>query len=142
MKREKIYWLPVFGIWAAIALVEIIHGIFRRLVMEPRMGELPARQISVVSSSLLALLITFICYDLLKIRQTISLLLVGVIWVGITLFFDFWMGLLLDTSWQRIALEFNPGQGQLSLWGVLVIALSPLIVSKLRRPRQVFSSRV
>ena len=51
------------GIWLTLIAVESIHGVMRRLFIEPELGDLPARQLSVVTG---ALLITLVYWFTLK----------------------------------------------------------------------------
>ena len=41
------------SIWLTLVTVETIHGVIRRLVMEPLLGDFPARQVSVFTGALL-----------------------------------------------------------------------------------------
>ena len=37
--------LRAFAVWLILVFVETIHGVFRRLVLEPLIGDFPARQV-------------------------------------------------------------------------------------------------
>jgi len=41
------------GIWLTLVAVESIHGLMRRLLLEPQLGDLRARQVSVFTGAVL-----------------------------------------------------------------------------------------
>ena len=41
------------GIWVTLVAVESLHGAMRRIVLEPHLGDLTARQVSVLTGSVL-----------------------------------------------------------------------------------------
>ena len=62
-----------------------------------------------------------------------ELLLVGLIWLVLTMTFEFLFGrFVAGLSWEWIASDFNLLAGGLMLLGLLVLIFSPMIASKLR----------
>ena len=57
----------VFGrallFWLLLIAVEVLHGMLRRLLLVPMIGDLPARQVGVFVGSALILALTTICFD-------------------------------------------------------------------------------
>lgn len=47
----------VVGIWLTLISVESIHGVIRRLFLEPQLGDLRARQVSVFTGAVLIILV-------------------------------------------------------------------------------------
>ena len=45
------------GIWLTLVAVESIHGVMRRLFLEPQLGDLRARQVSVFTGTVLSALV-------------------------------------------------------------------------------------
>ena len=45
------------AIWLMLVAVESIHGLMRRLLLEPHFGDLPARQLSVFTGTVLIILV-------------------------------------------------------------------------------------
>jgi hypothetical protein len=45
------------GIWLMLVAVESIHGVMRRLFLEPQLGDLRARQVSVFTAAVLIALV-------------------------------------------------------------------------------------
>src|SRR5262249_6512075 len=73
--------LRALAVWLIFLVVESVNGIFRRLVLEPRVGDFSARQIGVVSGSILILVVTYLCVGWIGTKTTTQLTLIGVLWV-------------------------------------------------------------
>ena len=67
--------------------------------------------------------------------RTTELLLVGFLWLGLTLAFEVLFGrFVVGASWERIGADYNVLEGGLLPFGMLVLLLSPLIAGKIRGP--------
>lgn len=131
-QERRSHLFRAFLVWLLIAAAETVHGILRSLFMVPAMGDLRARQIGVLSGSLIIL--TIVCSSITWIgaRGTRQLLKVGLMWVVLMASFEIVVGWLLGLPWQRIAAEINPWQGGFLLVGMAVLAMSPFIAAATR----------
>ena len=95
------------GIWLTLVAVESIHGVMRRLLLEPQLGDLRARQVSVFTG---------------------AALIASVFW--------FTLGWLRPQPvrrwWDRIASDFDPRRGGLLGFGMLVILVAPRLLAQCR----------
>jgi hypothetical protein len=122
--------IRALAVWFVLLFVESAHGVFRRLVLEPRLGDFMARQISVVTGSVLILAVTYVCVGWIRAQSTRQLTLVGVMWVVLTLGFEIGVGrAVLNYSWERILSDFNLPRGGLLGIGLVVMALAPRITA-------------
>ena len=65
--------------------------------------------------------------------RPVRLLLMGTLWLGLTLAFEFLFGrFVMGLSWERLAADYNVLEGGLLPFGMLVLLLSPLIAGKMR----------
>ncbi|HEX4998983.1 MAG TPA: hypothetical protein VFY29_12210 [Terriglobia bacterium] len=129
-------WRRAFAVWVVFIVVESINGVFRRLVLESRIGDLSARQVSVFTGSVLILGIAYLLIDWIQARNRRQLAFVGMMWVGLTLTFELGAGrYLFDYSWDRILSDFNLGKGGFLGIGLLVMGLAPQAVSGFRGAR-------
>jgi hypothetical protein len=70
----------------------------------------------------------------IAIRSKPLLLVVGLMWMILTLACEIGLGrFLFGLSWQRIAEDFNILQGGVLSFGFLILALSPIIAAKYRK---------
>lgn len=126
--------LKSFGVWLVIIFAEILHGTARIVWLEPVVGDLRARQISVFTASVIILAIVISLIKWIGAKTIPQLLAVGGFWLFLTIGFEILFGLLvMQVSWQRIASDYNLLQGGLMPIGLLFLALSPLIAAKIRR---------
>lgn len=83
---------------------------------------------------LLILVIAYLFIHWVRVETINSLFAVGLVWFILTLVFEMSLGrFVLGLSWERIAVDYDFGHGGLLSFGMLVLALSPLIASGLRR---------
>jgi hypothetical protein len=132
-----------FAVWLMLILMESVHGVFRRLVLEPWIGDFSARQISVFTGAALILIISYMFIDWIRPRTAQQLTFIGVMWVILTLAFEVGIGRAIGYSWQRIFSDFNLARGGLLAIGLLVMGFAPRIAASLRRmaARQLMETR-
>jgi hypothetical protein len=123
--RSLLVWLVIIG-------VETLHGIARRLWLEPRVGDLRARQIAVFTGSALILTVAVLFVRWMGTATRSGLLAIGLSWLLLTLAFEISLGRLLGASWERILSDYDPRRGGLLLIGMAVLALAPLLAARIR----------
>ena len=128
------FLLRALVVWLVIIAVETVHGILRTLLLVPMMGDFPARQVSVFTGSLLIFGVTLLFINWIAARTTLQLLMVGTIWVLLTILFEITLGrLVLDLSWDRITEDYDITRGGFLGFGLLFMAVSPLLATRFRR---------
>jgi hypothetical protein len=119
-------------VWLFIALAETIHGILRVKLLNPRVGDKRSRQLAVITGSLIILLIGWISVAWINPRSNADSLLVGGIWLGLMLAFDFALGrLFMRASWERLLADFDIGKGGYLAFGMTTLFLTPLLIAGL-----------
>ena len=120
------------GIWLTLIAVESIHGVMRRLFIEPELGDLPARQLSVVTGALLITLVYWFTLKWLGPQPVRRWWTCGLFWLALTLAFEIGLGRTTGMSWDRIASDFDPRRGGLLAFGMLVILVAPRLLARHR----------
>lgn len=129
--------LRACAVWLVIMCIEFVHGALRTLLLAPLIGDFLARQISVLTGSLMILTVAFLFVRWLRAHTTGSLLLAGLLWLLLTLLFEFGFGhFILKLSWERLASDYDLRHGGLMPLGLVVLLLAPLIAAKLREMAQ------
>jgi hypothetical protein len=129
------YLLRAFAVWLVIMLVESAHGTLRELFLAPLVGDFRARQLAVFTGSLLILGVAYLCVRWIRAGSTARLLAVGLLWLFLTLSFEFGLGLfVLGYSWERVAEDYDLSRGGLMPFGLVLLTLAPLIAARLRGP--------
>ena len=136
MNRNVALCLRAFAIWLLIIGVEIIHGAIRTFYLAPYVGDFQARQIGVLTGSILIFAITYLSVRWLRASTDAALLCVGSIWLALTLVFEFTFGRwVLGRPWDDLWLDFEIWRGGLFGIGLLFLTLAPLLAARLRARR-------
>jgi hypothetical protein len=121
------------AIWLLLIVAEILHSIARGIFLVPHVGEFRSSQIGVFTGSIIILVIALTFVRWLAASRTTDLLMVGLLWLGLTLAFEVLFGrFVVGASWERLGADDNVPEGGLLPFGMLVLMLSPLIASKVR----------
>ena len=119
--------------WLLGIFAETLHGILRGLFLVPIVGDLPARQIGVLSGSLIILAIAIASIKSIATRTRSLLLAIGGLWLVLTLAFEFLFGrYVAGASWDRLLSDYDPTRGGFLALGMIVLAIAPLVAAKLR----------
>jgi hypothetical protein len=126
-----------FAVWLLVMAVEFVHGTVRWIFLRPRVGDFRSGQIGVFTGTVLILLVVYLCEPWLRARSHGERLQIGVLWLGLTLAFEFSFGhYVMHRSWESIGAEYDLLHGGLMPIGLLIFALSPWIASRLRGLRR------
>lgn len=121
------------AVWLLLMAVETVHGTIRQLALAPYLGDLYARQVSVLSGSVLIVLTTYLTARWLRAETTHAQLLVGGFWLTLTLLFEVGIGHYgLGYSWDRLAADYDLARGGLLPFGMVILVLAPWIAAHLR----------
>jgi hypothetical protein len=121
--------IRAFSVWLLIAAAEVVHGILRMQFLRPLLGDLRARQVAIVSGSLIILAIAFATRRFLRATTTGQQIAVGVFWAVLMAGFDILFGrYYIGYSWSRVLQDFDPSRGGYLVLGLAVMVLAPWIV--------------
>lgn len=118
------------AIWLTMIFVESIHGVVRRLVLEPRLGDLPARQVSVLSGAVLIVFVFWFTLKWLGPQPGWRWWQLGLLWLTLTIAFEIGLGRATGMSWDRIASDYDPRRGGFLALGMLVLLVAPRVVAQ------------
>lgn len=125
--------LRAVAVWLLLMAVETAHGTVRTLLVAPYIGDFSARQVSVLSASVLILLTAYLTGRWLRAETTRAQLLVGGLWLALTLLFELGVGrYVVGYSWERLAAEYDLARGGLLPFGMAVLTLAPWAAAQLR----------
>jgi hypothetical protein len=132
--------LRAFVVWLLIIGLETVHGILRTVFLAPWIGDFPSRQIAVFTGSLLIFLVSLLTVSWIQAGSTRQWLLVGLVWVAVTVLFEVALGkVLLALPWERIFEDYDVTRGGLLGFGLLFMLLSPMLAGKVRKIKSVAS---
>jgi hypothetical protein len=93
---------------------EFLHGIARALWLVPVAGDLHARQIGVITGTIINLIVAALFVRWIQPTRVAEALAVGVTWLMLTLAFEIAFGrVVMHASWQRIGSDYDLVHGGL-----------------------------
>ena len=119
-------------VWLLIVAVETVHGIARRLWLEPRIGDLPARQVGVAVGALLIVVVAAACARWLAVRTRGRALAVGIGWALAMVAFEVALGLATGATLARLTADYDPRRGGFMVLGMLVLVFAPVWAARWR----------
>jgi hypothetical protein len=113
-------------------MIAIINGALRDLWYKNFTGELAAYQVSTVTLILFFSLFIGFAFQKYPPSSSKQALLVGVIWVGMTLAFEFGFGRWRGNSWEQLLQDYNVFEGRLWLLVPLWVMIAPYLFYRWR----------
>ncbi len=127
-----LWLLKIIGIWLLLVVVAILNGGFRDKLLSQWIGAW-ALPVSGLILSLLIFLITLAVIPWLSVSQPFNYLIIGSIWVGLTLGFEFIFGhWVAGKSWAEILMIFDIKHGNLMALVFLTTWLAPYFAAQFR----------
>jgi hypothetical protein len=121
-------YLRAAAVWLSILLLAVLNGGFREAVLFPRFGN-PAAQL--VSGMLLIGCIVVVSYLLvprLHAQSRRQLAGIGVLWLVLTLVFEFGFGIMQSKAWPELLAAYTFQGGNIWPIVLLVTLVAPLLV--------------
>jgi len=107
--------------------------VLRTVWLVPLVGDLRARQIGVLTGSLLILVVALLAIRWIGARGRRDLLLIGGSWLVLMVGAEVLLGrVVFGYPWSRIAEDFDVTRGGLLGFGMLVLAAAPWLASRWR----------
>lgn len=122
-------------LWFPMVVLAVINGAARDLGYKKYIGELAAHQISTLSLLLLLGIYIFLVLKKYPAQSGTEALLIGLLWMVLTLAFEFGFGLYRGNSWAHLLSAYNILKGQLWILMPIWMALAPYLFFKLQQHR-------
>ena len=119
--------------WVPMIFIAIANGAIRQFVYGPQMSELSAHQISCATAVLLFFVYALCLARLMPLNNPRQALGIGLIWVTLTVAFEFCFGLFIaGHSLERLLHDYNLAAGR--LWPLVLVNLlvMPYIVFRIK----------
>lgn len=121
------------GAWLIIVPAAVLNGLARDKLFAPLLGEIAALPLSGVTLSALIFVVTWFTVPRLRLKRASVCWLVGLLWVTLTLTFEYGFGhYLAGKPWQEINRVFAVSEGNLFILVLAALLTAPWITAKLR----------
>lgn len=119
--------------WVIFIPLAILNGVVRESWYRSHVGELAAHQISTVIAILAYFALVFIMFRTqVAVLSPQTLLMIGGIWVGMTIVFEFGFGRFVEgKTWGWLLQDYNLPAGRIWLLFLAAVFLSPYLLKLL-----------
>lgn len=125
--RSDVLLYPL-GVWVVMAVVAVVNGSFREVVLIPRVGEYAGHVLSTALLVCVILLVSFVYFQRTPIEYAyLELVTIGVLWTGLTVGFEFLVGYVEGTPVSVTLGQYDVFAGQVWIAVPLTLLLSPLV---------------
>ncbi len=113
--------IKILLLWLPMIAIAFANATIRELVLVKHFTELRAHQISTVTLIIFCFGYVWFIFRFLDIHLTKHALLVGGLWVLLTIIFEFSLGRFNGKSWESLFLDYNLLKGR--IWLLFLISL-------------------
>lgn len=124
--KQFLFWLPMI-------VLAFINAALREIVPIKFFDDLRAHQLSTITLIVLCLIYVGIVFRYLTIQSSRQALLIGFVWMLLTVVFEFSLGLTMGSSWIEMLLNYHLMAGR--IWPVFLssLLLMPYIFYNLKK---------
>jgi hypothetical protein len=117
--------------WFAFPFIAILNGILREETYKNLFGDLPAHQISTATGIILFGIIFYFIFKKWKIETKDHALILGFIWLVLTILFEFVFGhYVMGNAWEKLLHDYNLADGR--IWSLFLfwLLIAPYVFYK------------
>jgi len=127
-----VIWRAI-AVWFGILVLANINGAARQAWLIPRLGEPGGRVVSTLALSGVVLLLTWLTIPWIGPASTRDAVKIGVIWLGLTLAFEFLVGhYVFGQSWRKLLEDYDITRGRIWVLVLLLVLFAPLLAARSR----------
>ena len=123
----------VLAVWCLLLVLAVLNGGVRDTWLTPRLGDPAGRALSTLMLCGLILLATWLTIAWIRPGSTAAALGVGVLWVLLTLAFEFGVGHYgFRKPWPELFADYDLRRGRIWIAVLVVTLLAPIVTARLR----------
>jgi len=116
------------GVWAVMAVIAVVNGGFREVVLIPRLGDYPGHVVSTALLVAAILLVSLAFFSRTAIEYgPAELVGIGVLWTVLTVGFEFVVGYVEGTPVSVTVGQYDVFAGQVWIAVPIALLVSPLL---------------
>ena len=127
------YWRAIV-IWLLQLVFAVVNGVVREAVLLPYLGPATGHVVSTLLLCAAILIITWLAIGWIAPAATASAFRIGLLWVALTLAFEFGAGhYLFGHPWERLLADYDLTAGR--VWPLVLVTtlLAPAVARRLGR---------
>lgn len=120
-----------FLAWFPMVVLAILNAVIRETIYKPFVGELPAHQISTITGIIIFGFYMWIVFRKWKISNVKQSFLIGIMWLLMTLCFEFLFGhFIMRNTWGKLLHDYNIIEGRIWAAVLVFITFAPYLFYK------------
>lgn len=123
--KHILLWLPMIAIAFANATL-------RELIFVKKYNEIRAHQLSTITLTILCSIYIWFVFQRLKVQNPKQAVLIGIMWVLLTVTFEFLLGRSTNKSWEYLFRDYNLFAGRIWLVFLFCLLVLPYLIYTLR----------
>jgi hypothetical protein len=125
--------LRALAVWCLLVVLAVLNGGVRDTWLSPRLGDTVGRAISTVTLCGLIFLATWVTIGWIRPTTRAEALRVGVLWLALTLAFEFGVGHYgFGKSWRELLADYDLSRGRIWIAVLIVTLFAPSWTARLR----------
>lgn len=125
--------LRAIVVWFGILVLASLNGAARGTWIIPRLGETMGRAVSTVILCGLVFFMTWLTIGWIRPTSSGEALKVGVVWLCLTLAFEFLVGhYVFGNTWSALLADFDLSRGRIWIAVLVLTLLAPLWTARMR----------
>lgn len=118
--------------WFAFPFIGILNGVLREATYKNFTDDLLAHQISTITGIVFFGIVFYFILKKWKIESIKHAILIGLIWLGLTILFEFGFGhYVMGNSWKKLFHDYNIAEGRVWSLFLVWIIIAPSIFYKI-----------
>jgi len=118
--------------WFTFPFVAILNGALREATYKKLVGDLPAHQISTATGIIFFGIIFYFIFRKWKIDTAKLAILIGLIWLSLTILFEFGFGhYIMGNPWEKLLQDYNLAEGRVWSLFLVWITIAPFVLYKI-----------
>ena len=120
-------------LWNPMVFIAIVNGVIRQFGYGPFLKELSAHQVSSGTGILFFTIYIWFVSSLWPLRSPHQAIVVGLLWLGMTIAFEFIFGnYVAKHSWETLLHDYNIFKGR--LWSLVLVAITiaPYLIYRIK----------
>lgn len=125
--------IKLFLFWLPMIVLAFANAALRQLVFIKYFSELLAHQFSTLTLIGLCAVYTGFVFPYLSLQSSRQALLLGAVWVVLTVLFEFSLGRLVNRSWDSLLQDYNIFAGRIWPFFLVCLLFLPYVFYVLRK---------
>lgn len=116
-----------FALWLPMIVIAFANATLREMVFVKYFSEFRAHQLSTLTLIILCSVYIWFVFPVLNIHNSKLAFAIGIVWVLLTVAFEFSLGRLTNKSWEHLFRDYNIFAGRLWLLFLFCLFILPYI---------------